>query len=225
MHGVLTSDPDGGRFVARCSHASMRGRRTERVLVAASGDDAMRLRVAAGRRSRARRGPPGARCGHTNTDERARWRHAVARLDQARRRQARVAHRPARDRGRASGTSCCAARARSHRRRARSSPGSCWATPGGSRATSNRHTATPGCRTCSPSPGENVAFVLALVGPLLRRLPLAARTGVALAIILVFATMTRFEPSVLRASRWRRSRCSPPSPAGPRRACACSRTR
>ncbi len=48
--------------------------------------------------------------------------------------------------------------------------------------------------------GENVAFVLALFAPLLRRLPLGARTMVALAVVGVFATMTRFEPSVLRAS-------------------------
>src|SRR5262249_29976072 len=46
----------------------------------------------------------------------------------------------------------------------------------------------------------NVAFTLALFAPLLRRLPLGARTIAALAIVLLFATMTRFEPSVLRAS-------------------------
>jgi competence protein ComEC len=48
--------------------------------------------------------------------------------------------------------------------------------------------------------GANVAFVLALAGPLTRRLPLGARTVVALTVVAVFATMTRFEPSVLRAS-------------------------
>jgi competence protein ComEC len=48
--------------------------------------------------------------------------------------------------------------------------------------------------------GENVAFVLALIGPLLRRTRLVLRTATALAVIVVFATMTRFEPSVLRAS-------------------------
>jgi competence protein ComEC len=41
---------------------------------------------------------------------------------------------------------------------------------------------------------------MALAAPLLRRLRLGVRTGVALAIVLVFAAMTRFEPSVLRAS-------------------------
>jgi competence protein ComEC len=48
--------------------------------------------------------------------------------------------------------------------------------------------------------GENVAFTLALFGPLLCRLGLGARTVAALLIVLLFATMTRFEPSVLRAS-------------------------
>jgi len=48
--------------------------------------------------------------------------------------------------------------------------------------------------------GENVAFVLALVGPLLRRGPRAARLGIGLAVLVVFAAMTRWEPSVLRAS-------------------------
>jgi len=48
--------------------------------------------------------------------------------------------------------------------------------------------------------GENVAFVMALAAPLLRRLRLGPRTATALTIVLVFAAMTRFEPSVLRAS-------------------------
>jgi competence protein ComEC len=48
--------------------------------------------------------------------------------------------------------------------------------------------------------GENVAFVLAAAGPLLRRLRLHGRAGAALVVIAFFATVTRFEPSVLRAS-------------------------
>ena len=47
--------------------------------------------------------------------------------------------------------------------------------------------------------GENVAFVLALVGPLRRRLPRLARLFVTLAVLVVFGAMTRWEPSVLRA--------------------------
>ena len=48
--------------------------------------------------------------------------------------------------------------------------------------------------------GQNVAFVLALAGPLLRRLGLRARLPATLAVIGFFALLTRFEPSVLRAS-------------------------
>ena len=48
--------------------------------------------------------------------------------------------------------------------------------------------------------GANVAFVLLVFAPLLRRLLLVPRTGVAIVIVVVFAAATRFEPSVLRAS-------------------------
>ncbi len=48
--------------------------------------------------------------------------------------------------------------------------------------------------------GENVAFVLAAAGPLLRRFRLHGRAAAALVVIAFFATVTRFEPSVLRAS-------------------------
>ena len=47
--------------------------------------------------------------------------------------------------------------------------------------------------------GENVAFVLALFGPVLRRLGFRGRFVAGLAVIVVFGTMTRWEPSVLRA--------------------------
>ncbi|MGH9139363.1 MAG: ComEC/Rec2 family competence protein, partial [Acidimicrobiales bacterium] len=48
--------------------------------------------------------------------------------------------------------------------------------------------------------GQNVAFVLALAGPVLRRLTWRGRLPAALAVIGFFALLTRFEPSVLRAS-------------------------
>ena len=47
--------------------------------------------------------------------------------------------------------------------------------------------------------GENVAFVLALVGPVLRRLSLRGRLAGGLMVLTVFGAMTRWEPSVLRA--------------------------
>ena len=48
--------------------------------------------------------------------------------------------------------------------------------------------------------GQNVAFVLALLGPVRRRLGLTGRWLTATAAIGAFALLTRFEPSVLRAS-------------------------
>jgi competence protein ComEC len=48
--------------------------------------------------------------------------------------------------------------------------------------------------------GQNVAFVLILAGPLLRRLGLRGRWAVSLGVIAFFGLVTRWEPSVLRAS-------------------------
>jgi competence protein ComEC len=48
--------------------------------------------------------------------------------------------------------------------------------------------------------GENVAFVVAVAGPLLRRLGPRARWVATVAVLIVFAALTRFEPSVLRAT-------------------------
>lgn len=47
--------------------------------------------------------------------------------------------------------------------------------------------------------GENVAFVLTLAGAALRRLPLGWRLVLGLAVLATFGTLTRWEPSVLRA--------------------------
>ena len=48
--------------------------------------------------------------------------------------------------------------------------------------------------------GQNMAFVLAITGPVLRRLGHRQRFTFVLALLLLFATVTRFEPSVVRAS-------------------------
>lgn len=48
--------------------------------------------------------------------------------------------------------------------------------------------------------GQNVAFVLTVAGPVLRRLRLWPRWAMTLAVIALFGVVTRFEPSVLRAS-------------------------
>lgn len=47
--------------------------------------------------------------------------------------------------------------------------------------------------------GENVAFVMALFAPLLRRSGLRGRVVLAVVVLVCFGTMTRWEPSVLRA--------------------------
>ena len=47
--------------------------------------------------------------------------------------------------------------------------------------------------------GENVAFVLALVGPILRRCSLRGRLVLGATVLIIFGCATRFEPSVLRA--------------------------
>jgi len=47
--------------------------------------------------------------------------------------------------------------------------------------------------------GQNVAFVLALLSPLLRRLGLGGRLGAGVVLLLLFGVLTRWEPSVLRA--------------------------
>lgn len=48
--------------------------------------------------------------------------------------------------------------------------------------------------------GQNVAFVLAIVGPALRRMGNRSRFATVLVVLGLFATVTRFEPSVIRAS-------------------------
>jgi competence protein ComEC len=47
--------------------------------------------------------------------------------------------------------------------------------------------------------GENVAFVLALFAPVLRRSGFRSRVVLAVVVLVCFGTMTRWEPSVLRA--------------------------
>ena len=47
--------------------------------------------------------------------------------------------------------------------------------------------------------GQNVAFVLALLGPFLNRFRLSGRLAGGLAVLVLFGILTRWEPSVLRA--------------------------
>jgi len=48
--------------------------------------------------------------------------------------------------------------------------------------------------------GENVVFIIAVATPIVSRLPRRTRTIAMVAILLLFAAVTRFEPSILRAT-------------------------
>jgi competence protein ComEC len=198
VDGVLADDPDGGRFDTE-AFVRVPADDGHRILLAvATGDDALRLRVLeAGDRVvlEGRLGP----LHPTRFDERAHWRHAIGRLN----RTQVLALEPAR------GTVRIANRVRDVVLRGtvplrpttrallagfllgdtRGVPGDVIAAYRGA-----------GLSHLLAVSGGNVAFTLALFGPLLRRLALGPRTAAAVGIVLLFATMTRFEPSVLRAT-------------------------
>jgi competence protein ComEC len=189
VEGVLASDPAGPQYTV----TTLVRTRHRILLVRASGDDAMRLRILeagdrvtlTGRLSEVR--------------GRARWQHAAAELDGA---QLVALREP-------TGLLALADRLRneviSGTRALPPTPRALVAgfLLGDTRGIPSDVTAAyrnSGLSHLLAVSGENLAFVLAVAGPLLRRLRLGPRTAVALAIIVVFAAMTRFEPSVLRAS-------------------------
>jgi competence protein ComEC len=198
LTGVLADDPQTGRFDtdAFVRVPALGGHRI--LFAVATGDDALRMRVLeAGDRVvlSGRLGP----LHPTSFDERARWRHAIGRLNRTQvlalesaRGAVRVANRlrdvvlrgtaplPPTTRALLAGFLLGDTRA---------VPDDVVAAYRGS-----------GLSHLLAVSGENVAFTLALFGPLLRRLALGPRTVAAVAIVLMFATMTRFEPSVLRAT-------------------------
>jgi competence protein ComEC len=198
LAGVLVDDPESGRFETDAYVRVPVGRAHRTLYVVATSDDALRLRVLeAGDRVvlDGRLGP----LHPTHFERRAKWRHAIGRLDHAevlRLDPARGALRVANG-----------LRAVVLRGTAPLAP-----TPrallagfllGDTRAVPDDVVAAyrdSGLSHLLAVSGENVAFTLALFGPLLRRLSLGSRTVGAIGIVLLFATMTRFEPSVLRAS-------------------------
>ncbi len=198
VDAVIQDDPSSSRFGATVLARADLGNRTHRtLLVAASGDDAQRLRVLdAGDHVRfTGRFDP---LRPTGFDHAAQVRHAIARLDDAQ----VVALRPP------GSFMATANRLRGEvLRGTRALPTTERALLGGFLLGDTRAVPSDvvtayrdaGLSHLLAVSGENVAFALALVAPLLRRLPLAARTIVAATVIVVFAAMTRFEPSVLRA--------------------------
>ena len=199
LRGVATSDPVGPAYEASLLIRVDAGHGAHRTLLArASGDDVAALRVIEAGDHVVLDGRL-APLGRGAYDERARWRHAVGGLDEARVRELSAPHG-------------LLAVANSMRvvmlRGTRSLAPTPRALVAGFLLGDTRGIPTPvidayrdsGLSHLLAVSGENVAFVMALAAPLLRRLRFAARTGTALAIVVVFAAMTRFEPSVLRAS-------------------------
>jgi competence protein ComEC len=197
LRGALVSDPDGARFGADTRLRVDGAHRI--VLVRASGDDATRIRVlAAGDRVEVigRVEPVPAH----GFDARWKWEHAVAIVRDA---EVRSFTPPA------GGLAAVANRVRDVVLRG-TEPldadaralvagfllGDTRAIPD---AIAEDYRASGLSHLLAVS-GANVAFVLLVFAPLLRRLLLVPRTGVAIVIVVVFAAATRFEPSVLRAS-------------------------
>ncbi len=199
LRGVATEDPGGPLYEASVLIRVDSGAGTHRTLVArASGDEVAALRVIeAGDRVvlRGRLAPLGSGA----YDDRARWRHAVGRLDDT---EVIALSAP-------TGLLAVADAVRAViLRGTRALAPTPRALVAGFLLGDTRGVPGPviddyrdsGLSHLLAVSGENVAFVMALAAPLLRRLRLGARTGTALAIVVVFAAMTRFEPSVLRAS-------------------------
>jgi competence protein ComEC len=198
LTGVMTDDPSGPSYAASALvRVTVAG--THRSLLAtANGDDAERFRVLEAGDRVTLRGRLRA-LGSSDFEQLARWRHAVGRLDGVTIESFAPPHGLAAIAGTARDEIIRGTRPLAPTPRAltagfllgdtRTVPPDVVAAYRGS-----------GLSHLLAVSGENVAFALALFAPLLRRLPLGARTLLALVVVLVFATMTRFEPSVLRAS-------------------------
>jgi competence protein ComEC len=198
LRGDLTSDPSGPAYTASALVRVAVAGSHRTVLADASGDDAMRLRVLeAGDRVvlHGRLAP----LAPTGFDDRARVKHAVAKLEQT-----EITNWSSPDGLFAVADGLRHVVLRGTRSLAPVQRGLVAGfLLGDTRAIPDDIAANyrdAGLSHLLAVSGENVAFVLALAGPLLRRLSLAPRTVLALTIVGVFATMTRFEPSVLRAS-------------------------
>lgn len=197
---TLTDDPDGGQYnasvLARVSRVGGRSAGARTVLVSAGGDAAGKLRLLESGDEVQVSGWLQPLSGY---DERLRWRHAVASFDAVELRAFDPARSPL------------------HRTanflRARVLAGGRHLAPteralmagfllGDTRELPRdveEQFRAAGLTHLLAVSGANVAFVLALVRPVLRRLPLRAQLVAGLTVLVVFGTMTRWEPSVLRA--------------------------
>jgi competence protein ComEC len=197
---TLTGDPDGelynARVLARVARIDGRSAGARAVLVTAGGDAAGKLRLLeAGDEVKL----SGWLQPLTGYDERLRWRHAVAQFDAVE----LLAFEPARS---PLHRTANALRARvvaggqhlASTERALMAGFLLGDTRALPRDVEEQFRASGLTHLLAVS-GANVAFVLALTRPLLRRLSLRAQLIGGLAVLVVFGTMTRWEPSVLRA--------------------------
>jgi competence protein ComEC len=204
VRGSLVDDPDRFRFSARVlvrvDRATIgreeRDAGGRRVLVYATGEAGPRVRLLAAGERVALRGwlEP-----LTSIDTRWRWRHAVGVLHANQLLDADAARSPL-DRV-ANGTRNAVLRGSSSlapRDRALLA-GFLLGDTRGVPETVTESFRLAGMTHLVAVSGENVAFVLALFAPLLRRLGLFGRLAGGVAVLVLFGTMTRWEPSVMRA--------------------------
>ena len=196
----LAGDPDGERYSAevlvRVARVDGRSAGNRTVLVTAGGDAAQRLRLLESGDEVAVSGWFQPLSGY---DRRLRWRHAVASFDAVELRSFEPARSPL-DRA----ANALRARVLAGGRHL---PATERALVAGFLLGDTRELGrdveeqfrASGLTHLLAVSGANVAFVIALTRPAVRRLGLRAQLVAGLAVLVLFGTMTRWEPSVLRA--------------------------
>lgn len=197
---TLVDDPEGGQYSARMlvrvNRIDRRPAGSRTALVTAGGDTAGRLRLLEAGDGVELSGWLQPLSGY---DTRLRWRHAVARFDAVE----LLAFEPARSplhrtanalRGRV----LAGGRHLPETERALMAGFLLGDTRALPRDVAEQFRASGLTHLLAVS-GANVAFVLALTRPVLRRLSLRMQLVAGLGVLVVFGTMTRWEPSVLRA--------------------------
>jgi competence protein ComEC len=197
---TLVEDPDPSRFdvqvLVRVTSFDGRDAGGRRVLLTASGDDAVRVRVLSAGESIVVRGWFAELTGF---DVRWRWKHAVAELHATDVLGARSSSAPL-DRV-ANDLRTLVLGGSQHLPPSERAllAGFLLGDTRGVPPTVTEQFRAAGLSHLTAVSGGNVAFVLALFAPLLRRLGLRGRVVLAAIVLLCFGTMTRWEPSVLRA--------------------------
>ncbi len=197
---TLTDDPDGGQYnarvLARVTRIGGRPAGARTVLVTAGGDTAGKLRLLESGDEVEVSGWLQPLSGY---DERLRWRHAVASFDAVELRAFDPARSPLhRTANLLRARVLAGGRHLAPTERALMAGFLLGDTRELPRDVEEQFRASGLTHLLAVS-GANVAFVLALARPLLRRLPLRAQLVAGLTVLVVFGTMTRWEPSVLRA--------------------------